>query len=129
MIQDNAHFTIHVNTKSGGGKYCELVLEKELDREERKEMSIVLTATDGGSPHKSATVLIHVTVLDANDNAPVFSQAVYRASIPENSPLDTVVITVQATDADEGLNGEVKYEFDHISEENNVFSLDETLAK
>ncbi|KAJ3588244.1 hypothetical protein NHX12_011838, partial [Muraenolepis orangiensis] len=129
MIQDNAHFTIHVNTKSGGGKYCELVLEKELDREKRKEMSIMLTATDGGSPHKSGTVVIHVTVLDANDNAPLFSQAVYRASIPENSPLGTVVTTVQATDADDGLNGEVRYEFDHISEENNVFSLDETTGE
>ena len=129
MIQDNAHFTIHVNTKSGGGKYSELVLEKELDREERKEMSILLSATDGGSPQKSGTVVIQVTVLDANDNAPVFSQAVYRASIPENSPRDTVVTTVKAKDADEGLNGEVMYEFDHISEENNAFSLDETTGE
>ena len=64
MIQDNAHFTINVNTKSGGGKFSELVLEKELDREEMKEMSILLTATDGGSPQKSGTVVIHVTVLD-----------------------------------------------------------------
>ena len=129
MIQENAHFTINVNTKSAGGKYSELVLEKVLDREERKDMSILLTATDGGSPQKSGTVVIQVTVLDANDNAPVFSQAVYRASIPENSPLDTVVITVQAKDVDEGLNGEVRYEFDHISEENNAFSLDETTGE
>ncbi|KAF3838380.1 hypothetical protein F7725_010148 [Dissostichus mawsoni] len=51
---------------------------------------------------RSGTVVIHVTVLDANDNAPVFSQAVYKASLPENSPSDTIVINVSATDADEG---------------------------
>uniref|UniRef100_A0A673W2K6 Cadherin domain-containing protein n=1 Tax=Salmo trutta TaxID=8032 RepID=A0A673W2K6_SALTR len=74
--------------------------------------------------------VIHVTVLDANDNAPVFSQAVYKASLPENSPLDTVVVTVSATDADEGVNGEVTYEFDDVSDENsNLFSLDHETGK
>eukprot|EP00063_Salmo_salar_P080514 XP_014055349.1 PREDICTED: protocadherin gamma-A12-like [Salmo salar] len=80
---------------------------------------------DGGTPQRSGTVVIHVTVLDANDNAPVFSQAVYKASLPENSPLDTVVVTVSATDADEGVNGEMAYDFDHISDEQKtVFSMD-----
>ncbi|XP_042371996.1 protocadherin gamma-A12-like, partial [Plectropomus leopardus] len=65
----------------------------------------------------------HITVLDANDNAPVFSQAVYKASLPENSPLDTVVLIVSATDADEGVNGDVAFGFDHVSDENQVFFL------
>uniref|UniRef100_A0A8C2WLB5 Cadherin domain-containing protein n=1 Tax=Cyclopterus lumpus TaxID=8103 RepID=A0A8C2WLB5_CYCLU len=96
----------------------------QLDREDKKEIMLLLTAFDGGSPQRSGTVVIHVTVLDANDNAPVFSQAVYKASLPENSPLDTLVITVSATDADEGLNSEITYGFDHVSDENsNVFSL------
>ncbi|XP_071314664.1 protocadherin gamma-A11-like isoform X45 [Trachinotus anak] len=123
-LQDNDHFKLDVNTKAGGRKYCELVLEKELDRENKKEMMLLLTAFDGGPPQKSGTVVIHVTVLDANDNVPVFSQAVYKASLPENSPLDTLVIRVSATDADEGVNGEVTYGFDHVSDEkNNAFSL------
>uniref|UniRef100_A0A3B4Z7P3 Cadherin domain-containing protein n=1 Tax=Stegastes partitus TaxID=144197 RepID=A0A3B4Z7P3_9TELE len=124
-IEANENFRINVVAKSGGGKYSELVLEKELDREQQQELTIVLAATDGGTPQRSGTAVIHVTVLDANDNAPVFSQAVYKASLPENSPLDTVVVTVSATDADEGINGDVTYEFDHISDENNnLFSLD-----
>ncbi|KAL0176498.1 hypothetical protein M9458_028828, partial [Cirrhinus mrigala] len=74
----------------------------------------------------SGTVAIHVTVLDANDNAPVFSQAVYKVSLPENSPVDTVVVTVSATDADEGQNGEVTYEFGHLSESaKETFLLDD----
>ncbi|XP_028314859.1 protocadherin beta-16-like [Gouania willdenowi] len=122
-LQQNDHFKLNMNTKAGGRKYCELVLDKELDREDKKEMMLLLTALDGGSPQRSGTVVIHVTVLDANDNAPVFSQSVYKASLPENSPLDTLVITVSATDADEGINSEVTYLFDDVSGENQVFSL------
>uniref|UniRef100_UPI003AAA86FF protocadherin gamma-A4-like n=1 Tax=Centroberyx gerrardi TaxID=166262 RepID=UPI003AAA86FF len=125
-LQKNNHFVINVNTKSGGRKYSELVLEKELNREEQQDLKLLLTALDGGSPQRSGTVVIHVTVLDANDNAPVFSQAVYKASLLENSPLDTVVVTVSATDADDGVNGEVTYDFDHLSEDySKLFSLDQ----
>ncbi|XP_071314640.1 protocadherin gamma-A11-like isoform X23 [Trachinotus anak] len=122
-LQENEHFKLNVKSKSSGRKYAELVLDKELDREDKKEMMLLLTAFDGGSPQKSGTVVIHVTVLDANDNVPIFSQAVYKASLPENSPLDTLVIRVSATDADEGVNGEVTYGFDHVSDENQIFSL------
>uniref|UniRef100_A0A3Q0T6Q0 Cadherin domain-containing protein n=1 Tax=Amphilophus citrinellus TaxID=61819 RepID=A0A3Q0T6Q0_AMPCI len=126
-IDANEYFRLNVIEKGVGGKYSELVLEKELDREQKQELTIVLVATDGGTPQRSGTAVIYVSVLDANDNAPAFSQAVYKASLPENSPLDTVVITVRATDADEGVNGEVTYEFDHISDENHdMFSLDQT---
>ncbi len=103
----------------------ELLLEKKLDREQQNEIHLMVTAVDGGTPPRSGTVAIHVTVLDANDNAPVFSQAVYKVSLPENSPLDTVVVTVSATDADEGQNGEVTYEFSRISDRaRKLFSLD-----
>ncbi|XP_033830450.1 protocadherin gamma-A11-like [Periophthalmus magnuspinnatus] len=106
------------------GNTIELVLDKELDREKQQEIDLILTAFDGGSPQRSGTVAIHVTVLDANDNAPVFSQAVYKASLPENSPLDTVVLTVSATDADEGVNGDVSYDFVHVNEDvRNTFSI------
>ncbi|XP_029627107.1 protocadherin gamma-A11 isoform X20 [Salmo trutta] len=119
-LQKNDNFLLTVDSHT-----VELVLEKELDREQSNEIKLLLTAVDGGSPQRSGTVVIHVTVLDANDNAPVFSQAVYKASLPENSPLDTVVVTVSATDADEGVNGEVTYDFAHVSEEDDkLFSID-----
>ncbi|XP_026049396.1 protocadherin gamma-A11-like isoform X28 [Astatotilapia calliptera] len=123
-LQQNDHFKLNVNTKASGRKYCELVLDKELDREDKKEIVLLLTAFDGGSPQRSGTVVIHVTVLDANDNVPVFGQNVYTASLPENSPLEALVITVSANDPDEGLNSEITYGFDHVSDENSdVFSL------
>ncbi|XP_035985914.1 protocadherin beta-15-like isoform X2 [Fundulus heteroclitus] len=119
-LEKNYNFILAAN-----GNTVELVLDKELDREKQKDINLLLTAIDGGSPRRSGTVIIHVTVLDANDNAPVFSQAVYEASLPENSPLDTVVLTVSATDADEGVNGDVTYDFGHVSENvKKVFGID-----
>ncbi|XP_061644599.1 protocadherin beta-15-like [Phyllopteryx taeniolatus] len=121
-LQKNEHFSLNVKTKGIGRKYGELVLDKELDRENESEIVLLLTAYDGGSPQRSGTVRIHVTVLDANDNAPVFSQTVYQASLPENSPLGTLVITLSAIDPDDGINGEVFYGFDHV-DERQVFSM------
>uniref|UniRef100_A0A8C1GE22 Cadherin domain-containing protein n=1 Tax=Cyprinus carpio TaxID=7962 RepID=A0A8C1GE22_CYPCA len=125
-IQNNGYFLLSVQSNSLGEKYAELILNKEFDRESEQEVTLILTAVDGGTPPRSGTVVIHVTVLDANDNAPVFSQAVYKVSLPENSPLDTVVVTVMsATDADEGQNGEVMYEFSHVMENyKQLFYLD-----
>ncbi|XP_069027590.1 uncharacterized protein [Embiotoca jacksoni] len=122
-LQQNDHFKLNIKSKGIGRKYGELVLDKELNREDKNEIMLLLTAFDGGSPQRSGTVVIHITVLDANDNIPVFSQSVYKASLPENSPLDTVVLSVSATDADEGVNGEVTYGIDHVSDENQIFSL------
>ncbi|XP_077387723.1 protocadherin gamma-A12-like isoform X50 [Festucalex cinctus] len=119
-LQKNANFILSVDNNK-----VELVLENKLDREKQSEMNLLLTALDGGSAQKSGTVVIHVTVLDANDNAPVFSKAVYKASLPENSSPDSAVIRVSATDADEGVNGDVTYDFGHVSGNNvNVFFID-----
>ncbi|XP_035505071.2 protocadherin gamma-A11-like isoform X37 [Scophthalmus maximus] len=126
ILQPNPHFVFGIQTTNTGIKYGELVLNKELDREEQQEMKLLLTAVDGGSPQRSGTVVIHVIVLDANDNAPVFTEAVYKATLPENSPLKTKVTTVSASDADEGVNGEVTYEFSRLSDKSRkLFSLDE----
>ncbi|XP_007543298.1 protocadherin gamma-A12-like, partial [Poecilia formosa] len=125
-LEQNPHFVFNIQTTSAGSKYGELVLNKELDREEQQELKLLLTAVDGGSPKRSGTVLIHVTVLDANDNAPVFTEAVYTASLPENASLNTPVIIVSAKDVDEGVNGKVTYEFGRLSDKSRkIFSLNE----
>ncbi|XP_030000807.1 protocadherin gamma-A4-like isoform X42 [Sphaeramia orbicularis] len=119
-LQKNDNFILSTDSNK-----AEIVLEKKLDREKQKEMNLTLTAFDGGSPQRSGTAVIHITVLDANDNAPVFSQSVYKASLPENSPLNTIVISVSATDADEGINADVTYDLGHDSDDDvNAFSID-----
>ncbi|NXG24679.1 PCDGE protein, partial [Grallaria varia] len=93
----------------GGDQRPELVLEKALDREEAAFHELVLRASDGGDPARTGTARIRVTVVDANDNAPVFSQAEYTVRVPEAVPVGSTLVTVTATDADEGQYGNVKY--------------------
>lgn len=108
-ITSNEHFRLDVQTQGDGSRYAELVLEKALDREMQPVHRYVLTAVDGGQPQLTGTALLVVTVLDSNDNAPVFGQNVYAVTLRENSPTGTLVIKLNATDADEGANGEVVY--------------------
>ncbi|KAF7700915.1 hypothetical protein HF521_002080, partial [Silurus meridionalis] len=124
-LEANEHFILTVNENAEGGKSAILVLEKELDREKQNDINLILTAFDGGNPPKSGTAVIHVTVLDANDNIPVFSEPVYRVSLVENAPVGTEVITVTATDDDEGSNGDVTYELSRLSDSSaRLFALD-----
>ncbi len=110
-------FALEVNSQTDGNKYIEMVLQRELDREERDYIKLVLVANDGGSPQKSGTVEIHVTVLDVNDNAPVCKQSVFKTEVSENSPAGTIIGTISAADADEGVNSHVSYSFAVASEE------------
>ncbi|XP_036603979.1 protocadherin gamma-A2-like [Trichosurus vulpecula] len=108
-LSSNHHFSLRVQSGDDGVKYPELVLEQALDREKEPVLHLLLTAWDGGEPVRSGTARIQVTVLDANDNAPVFVQPLYTVSVPENVPQGTVLLTVNATDADEGINSQVRY--------------------
>ncbi|XP_041078521.1 protocadherin gamma-A11-like isoform X10 [Polyodon spathula] len=110
------NFELKLPTRPGDSKYVELVLQTPLDREKQPQHSLILTAVDGGNPQRSGTVNIFIIVLDANDNAPVFSQSVYKAAVLENALKSTIVTTVTATDADKGSYGNIIYSFTHITD-------------
>ncbi|XP_028272746.1 protocadherin alpha-8-like [Parambassis ranga] len=109
-LNQNDYFNLQIRER-GDDKIPFLVLQKSLDRETHHEHKLILTAVDGGNPPRSGTLNMTVIVLDSNDNHPTFSQEVYSATIPENVDVDTSVITVKATDLDEGVNGDIKYVF------------------
>ena len=125
QLSSNIHFSLDEKSGGDGQKYPELVLEQPLDREKVPVHDLLLTALDGGDPILSGTTHIHVMVLDANDNAPLFTQSEYRVSVPENIAVGTRLLTLTATDPDEGINGKLTYSFrneeDKISE---TFQLD-----
>nr|XP_060630152.1 protocadherin-10-like [Anolis sagrei ordinatus] len=102
-------FSLAVQARRDGSKFAELVLERALDREARRSHRLLLTALDGGRPERSGTARVTVAVLDANDNVPVFDRPSYSASLPEDAPPGTLVVRLNASDADEGANGEVEY--------------------
>lgn len=61
--------------------------------------------------HNSAFLLFQVliTVLDINDYRPQFAKKQFSTSVYENEPAGTSVITMTATDLDEGDNGIMTY--------------------
>ncbi|XP_036433698.1 protocadherin gamma-A2-like [Colossoma macropomum] len=119
------HFSLKEVAGNDGLKYIEMVLQTLLDRENQEDHLLTLVAFDGGNPQKSGTVKITVTVMDANDNSPVFSLPVYRVSLLENSPKGTYVATVTATDKDKGTNAQVTYSFSQSTGKSlNLFNID-----
>ncbi|CAM4709346.1 unnamed protein product, partial [Lepidochelys kempii] len=124
-LSSNKHFSLDVQTGADGDKYAELVLEKSLDREEQDVHDLTLIATDGGDPVRSGTAQIRVIVLDANDNAPVFSQPVYKVSVLENVPVGSLLLTVNATDPDEAIHSEVTYSLRKMKDKaSQIFQVD-----
>ncbi|XP_054424286.1 protocadherin beta-16 [Pteronotus mesoamericanus] len=116
-ISPNPHFQVLTHNLSDGRKYPELVLDKELDREAEPEISLTLTALDGGSPPRYGTARVRIEVVDINDNAPEFEQPLYKVQIPENSNVGSLVVTVSASDLDSGVNGKIVYSLFRPSED------------
>ncbi|XP_059378016.1 protocadherin beta-16-like isoform X9 [Carassius carassius] len=127
ILKPTDNFSLKLQSQTDGSKLVKMVLQKPLDREKQEHLSLVLTAIDGGDPQLSGTAQIHITVLDANDNAPVFTQEIYKASVTENALKGTVVTTVSASDLDEGSYGKITYAItntlDHVPE---LFEINET---
>uniref|UniRef100_A0A3B4EWQ0 Cadherin domain-containing protein n=1 Tax=Pundamilia nyererei TaxID=303518 RepID=A0A3B4EWQ0_9CICH len=124
-LSQNDYFSLEVH-KGRDSVSAELVLQKALDRETQPTVNLTVTAVDSGNPPKSGTLQIIINVLDNNDNAPVFSSALYKTQIHENLPMGKTIIFLNATDADDGLNAETEYSFrskgqDHVL---NVFQID-----
>ncbi|KAM6222700.1 protocadherin alpha-8 isoform 7-T7 [Rhynchocyon petersi] len=114
-LSSSDYFSLDVNSKNEENKQIELVLRKSLDREEASEHKLFLTATDGGKPELTGTVQLLVTVLDVNDNAPSFQQSEYEVRIFENAENGTVVIRLNASDRDDGINKEISYSFNSLA--------------
>ncbi|XP_042588376.1 protocadherin gamma-C5-like isoform X30 [Cyprinus carpio] len=124
-------FSLKIKDLGDGRKVPELVLEKPLDREKKPIHQLMLTALDGGNPIRSGTSQINVTVLDINDNNPVFEKNVYKAAISENTKRGTTILKVEAKDLDEGPNGEIKYSLgEHTSDAlRSLFHIDENTGE
>ncbi|OCT88379.1 hypothetical protein XELAEV_18017010mg [Xenopus laevis] len=110
-ITTNDYFALEVQTYTYMSKDVQLVLKKPLDREQIPFYNLTITASDGGKPKLSGTAQLLIMVQDVNDNAPVFDQPFYRASLLENALKWTFVVKVNATDLDQGENGQIFYAF------------------
>uniref|UniRef100_A0A672SFB0 FAT atypical cadherin 1 n=1 Tax=Sinocyclocheilus grahami TaxID=75366 RepID=A0A672SFB0_SINGR len=66
---------------------------------------------------RRAVAKVVVSISDVNNNAPVFQKSNYEASIAEHVPIGTSVLTVSATDKDDGENGYVTYSIVNINKQ------------
>ncbi|XP_003970333.2 protocadherin alpha-8-like [Takifugu rubripes] len=124
-VTANEHFEISVR-QSDAGKIPFLVLKKLLDREHKDKHTLIVTAVDGGKPPRSGALNVTIIVLDINDNRPTFTQEMYQISMKENIKIGTSIFTLNATDPDEGINGEIEYSFGKTVKKSvfDVFELD-----
>ncbi|XP_072256729.1 protocadherin gamma-B2-like isoform X16 [Pyxicephalus adspersus] len=126
-LAGNEHFTLGEKITKDGIRYPEIILETSLDREQQSSYELILTAKDGGKPSKTGTTVVKISVQDFNDNFPVFAQDTYHIKLPENIPIGFLVISLNATDEDEGSNAQVSYSFNFIHENaRQLFSINST---
>ncbi|XP_062485298.1 protocadherin alpha-C2-like isoform X6 [Pezoporus occidentalis] len=126
QLSPSRHFALDLKSFQSGSKLLELVLQQPLDREQSALEQLVLTAVDGGDPPRSGTAQISVRVVDTNDNPPTFDRSTYTVSLLENALPGTLVVKLNASDPDEGSNGEVIYSFGSYTPQKvrQLFSVD-----
>ncbi|NXK14565.1 PCDA1 protein, partial [Herpetotheres cachinnans] len=126
-LSHTEHFALEHQGNNDQSASLALVLTKPLDREAVPVHRLVLTASDGGRPPLTGTVELVIAVLDANDNAPQFNQSVYKVQVLEGSELGSLLITLSATDFDEGINSNIMYLFSrHVTAKlKEMFTIDE----
>ncbi|XP_062250272.1 protocadherin alpha-3-like isoform X7 [Platichthys flesus] len=110
-LNSNDYFSLDIQSTGEQSVSAELVLQKALDREKQDVIELTLTAIDGGKPPKTGTLQLQINVLDVNDNSPVFSKSLYKVQVVENADVGTKLLTLTATDLDDGVNGQLLFSF------------------
>lgn len=107
-----------------------IITQGKLDREDVAFYELNISASDRGRPSLHAYCLLNITILDLNDNKPVFTSNLYNATLDENTPAGVEILSVTATDLDQGLNGEIMYYFvndvDNLNNDASMFKLNAT---
>ncbi len=80
-----------------------------LDRESISCYNIMITAVDSGSPQLASSVLVNISVIDVNDNAPEFNNTESTFVVSENQPQNSVIGVITAFDVDTGVNAALQY--------------------
>eukprot|EP00076_Gallus_gallus_P045230 XP_025010768.1 protocadherin beta-16-like [Gallus gallus] len=103
---------VSVNSESGG-----VFVLRPLDYEQLRQLEVVVSAADAGSPPLSSSVSVRLLVVDENDNAPLVLHPSAQDSSPPSSELvpagaeaGDLVSKVVAVDADSGQNSWLSYQ-------------------
>ncbi|KAF1521415.1 Protocadherin-23, partial [Eudyptes sclateri] len=99
--------------------------KKQLDHETQSVVVLTVQSQLGNSPVYSSTQ-VNISVIDINDNPPVFLTKSDKVTISHTQPPGTAVYIAHAEDKDSGLNGAIKYSI--ASKQPNTFSIDPSLG-
>ncbi|XP_045202941.2 protein dachsous-like [Mercenaria mercenaria] len=116
-IGDNARISYYIENTAGGNSdwfqvdpNSGLVTTRgQVDCEVNSHPSFWIVAKDHGTPTRSSSVSVVVSVRDINDKEPTFDQSLYHASVSENKDVGECFLEVNAVDPDCGVNGNIVY--------------------
>lgn len=115
-------FRLAVTTNpSGDVSYLHLETTGKLDRESRGYYFLNISAKDGGEPAQNGYLMVNVTILDVNDNPPIFDHSDYSVTLNETVPPGSPVLQVMASDNDLGDNAKITY---YLSDTEQQFTVD-----
>lgn len=109
--QSVSEFGLDIIETPEGDKWPQLIVQQNLDREQKDTYVMKIKVEDGGNPPKSSTAILQVTISDVNDNRPIFKDSELEVAVPENAPMGTSVAQLHATDADLGSNAQIHFTF------------------
>lgn len=120
-------FNLTTERNIDGSMDVQLVVLQTLDREIEDSYTLYLVASDNGTPVLSSSMMLNVTIMDANDNIATFTQEHYEFNVAEDMELNQVIATVQANDPDAGDAGRVIYQFSARSQDlyGSIFSINQ----
>lgn len=101
-----------------------LIILEKFDREYRDNYSIKFCAYEGNQQRHSCCTYLIFNIIDVNDNSPRFSRLPSIVELSESTPIGTEIIQINATDFDQGLNGQIRYSFSRLTSYDQYFHLD-----
>ncbi|GAB1610347.1 protocadherin beta-13-like isoform X1 [Argonauta hians] len=104
-------FTLSARKTITGRSELGIILARKLDREVKDSYNLQIIAKDGGYPSKQGVLDVHISVIDLNDNSPIFSKDIYNISVRNTHQRNKPIAMVSTTDLDSGENGQVTYLF------------------
>ena len=122
IVSGNRGSQFKINMHTG-----ELYIGLPWDREKVSQYTLNISASDCGIPRKTTFTVIHVNVLDVNDNSPIFEKDLYKVELLENITRGQTVILLKATDLDEGNNGKISYKI--VNDFGGKFRIDSTSGR
>ncbi|XP_069129376.1 protocadherin Fat 4-like [Argopecten irradians] len=122
IVDGNVDNRFQINAGNG-----QIFLSGGLDRENQESYTLVIIASDSGKTVQyTATTTVSITVLDVNDNAPLFDQTAFDIGISETTQLGEEIAHFTATDTDLGENAQITY---RVSDNGGTFNIDRNTGK